>query len=172
VGVKSILLFAIGFLASLCATAAPATHFFVTNDFFWMGTTPCPGICPPPQTVVPAGQTLFLFFAPLDSANAIDPGFVGTAKFRSSDPAATLPADYMFPSTVPGRQTVQVQLVTLGLQTITISDPTGRIAPSTLQLTVAASAFGIPATGRPLEIVFVFLLAAAGLTLLRIRGQS
>ncbi|MGH9513304.1 MAG: beta strand repeat-containing protein [Terriglobales bacterium] len=95
-----------------------------------------------------------------------DASFVGTAHFKSSDPQATLPADYTFTTADQGTQTLGATLKTSGSQTITAIDTVdGAISglatltvnptpPSITSLNNAVFAVGAPGS---------FTVTAAGL---------
>ncbi len=94
------------------------------------------------------------FFRPLtvvarDAFGNIDPSYSGTAHFTSSDPAAVLPDDTAL---VSGVATVNVELMTVGTQTITaidVADPalTGTVSSdATPPIPASFAVSGYPAT--------------------------
>jgi streptogramin lyase len=79
-------------------------------------------------TGVPFGFTV----TALDNVNRIVPGYAGTVHFTSSDPQATLPADYTFTATDNGVHTFAngVTLNTPGTQAVTATDTASGITGS------------------------------------------
>jgi PKD repeat protein len=118
---------------------------------------------PSPVTAGTAGS--FTVTA-LDSSGHVDTGYTGTVHFTSSDPQATLPADYTFTGNDQGVHTFSATLKTAGTQSLTATDSvttainggqTGiTVAPgAATQLSVSApsgatagQAFSITVTGQ------------------------
>jgi sugar lactone lactonase YvrE len=70
-----------------------------------------------------AGTSFGLSISALDASGNVVPTYTGTVHFTSSDPQATLPADYTFTAADNGVHTfANVTLSTAGNQTITVSD--------------------------------------------------
>jgi hypothetical protein len=109
--------------------------------------------------------------AAVDGAGTPDNSYVGTVQFSSSDPLASLPANYTF---IPADQGFRIfpngaVLRTLGVQTISVADPVNNLIPGTLTLTVTGqAAIGIPALANAAKIVFAMALALSGFWLLRL----
>ena len=87
------------------ATAAPATSLAV-------------GICPS----VTAGLACTVSVRARDNGNATDRGYLGTVRFTSTDPAATLPANYTFTAGDAGTTDIIVVFATPGAQRVTVTD--------------------------------------------------
>jgi hypothetical protein len=79
----------------------------------------------------PAGSPATVTVAATDAAGNLVPGYVGTVHFTSSDPIATLPADYTFVGADGGSHTFTngVILKRVGIQSVTVTDTVN--APST-----------------------------------------
>jgi hypothetical protein len=73
-------------------------------------------------TSVTAGTTLALVVTAVDAYNNTVPTYAGTVHFTSTDPKATLPADYPFVSTDKGTHTFAVALKTAGSQAVRARD--------------------------------------------------
>jgi hypothetical protein len=71
---------------------------------------------------VKPGRPVTLSVGALDLYNNSVPGYRGRVHFTSSDPRATLPADYTFTAADNGRHTFIVGLRSRGRQTITVTD--------------------------------------------------
>ena len=76
-----------------------------------------------PATVIGGTSFDFTLTAQDPSGNqGTDIAYIGTVHFTSSDPSATLPADYTFTSSNRGTETFTATLQTDGLQSITATD--------------------------------------------------
>jgi hypothetical protein len=104
---------------------AAATHFSVTG----------------PSSVT-AGNPFTLRVRALDAFNNSANGYRGTVHFTSSDPAATLPADYTFIATDGGVHdfTNGFTLRTAGSQTVTATDTVASSITGSASLNVSAAA--------------------------------
>ncbi len=72
-------------------------------------------------------------------------GYLGTIRFTSSDPAATLPANYTFTSLDAGKHTFFVAFGTAGSQSITVTDTVTATITGTLSgINVTFAMFGEP----------------------------
>ncbi len=60
----------------------------------------------------------------MDPYNNVDPGYLGTVTFSSSDPKAVLPANYTFTAADHGAHNFTVTLKTAGTQSIAVRDTT------------------------------------------------
>jgi hypothetical protein len=103
-----------------------------------------------PQT---AGSSFSLTVTALTPSGTTDTSFAGTIDFTSTDPQASLPGTFNFPSSDDGTATFSVTLKTAGNQTITATDTTNPgITGTTSAISVspaAASQFalsGFPST--------------------------
>jgi DNA/RNA endonuclease G (NUC1) len=110
--------------AILTVTPAPATHF---------------GLSGFPASTAPGTAQTFTVTA-LDASNGGVTGYRGTIHFTSSDPAATLPADYTFTATDAGVHSFSARLNTAGAQSITATDTSSSITGSQSDIVVAAVA--------------------------------
>jgi hypothetical protein len=72
----------------------------------------------------------------LDASGNTATGYAGTIHFTSSDPQATLPADYTFTSSDLGKHSFDVTLTTVGNQTITAVDAATSTVTGSGSLTV------------------------------------
>ncbi len=73
----------------------------------------------------PVGTPFAIAVTPVDRNNQALPGYFGTVHLTSSDPAATLPADYTFKTATDiGAHTFVVTLNTIGSQAVTVGDTT------------------------------------------------
>jgi hypothetical protein len=70
----------------------------------------------------PAGTPFQVTVTAVDRNNNLIPGYFGTIHFASSDPAAVLPANYLFAIADNGTRTFTATLNTTGAQTLTVSD--------------------------------------------------
>jgi hypothetical protein len=125
-------------------TGAPkATHFSITAS----------------PTTINAGGTTSLTVTALDSSNNTVTGYSGTVHFTSTDPNATLPADYPFTATDNGKHTFTgVKLTKAGSQTITATDTGNSSLTGTVTVTVNPGTahqlvFGQQPTSAPVNAV-------------------
>ena len=83
----------------------------------------------------------------LNADGTVDTGYIGTARFSSSDSQAALPAAYTFTAADAGKHTFSAALKTAGTQSITATDAsTGTVSGSETGITVtpaSASHFAI-----------------------------
>lgn len=91
--------------------AGPATHFAL-----W---------APANET---AGRPAPLQLVALDASNHLVRDFTGTVSFTSTDPQATLPADYTFTASDHGHHLFHMTLATAGSETITAADSADSIS--------------------------------------------
>jgi hypothetical protein len=113
-----------------------------------------------------AGTPLTFTVTAKDAQGNTDPTYTGTVHFTSSDPAATLPADYTFSAADNGTHTFPngVTLKTAGNQTVTATDTASTTGTSgTITVNPAAAskfAFsGLPALAIT-DIAFTFTVRA------------
>jgi hypothetical protein len=149
------------------AFAAPADHIVVSNSFCLL--TPCPTL-PPPSNVVGAGTSVGVFVAAFSPSFGIDPSYVGTLHFTSSDPASVLPADYLMTAADQGGKAFTVVFRTPGPQTVSVSS--GNLRPGSFQwvVTPAQAAAGIPMLSKWEKLFLALAIGAAGWAVLR--GQA
>lgn len=83
---------------------------------------PAAGILANAGTTVTAGTSLAVTITAIDSAGNTAPSYRGTIHFNSSDPQATLPADYTFTAADNGVHTFTAVLRTAGAQYIAAWD--------------------------------------------------
>ncbi len=101
----------------------------------------------PTRTV--AGGAVTLTVTVRDRTGEIAPGFAGRVTFRSSDPAATLPAPYTFTAADAGSHPFALTLNTAGVQHLfAIPDPSG-YATGTADIAVSPVVIGLSATDSP-----------------------
>jgi photosystem II stability/assembly factor-like uncharacterized protein len=101
----------------------------------------------PSVSAVTAGSSFQITVTALDILNNPATGYVGTVHFLSSDPGATLPADYSFTPADAGTHSFTVTLFQAGSQALTVTDAANRVGGG-VPLTVnpaAASRFNISA---------------------------
>lgn len=96
-----------------------ATHFGV----FTRGRT-LPGVAIPVLVVA------------LDACNQRVAGYTGTVRFTSSDPTATLPADYTFTPADNGSRLFTVTFATAGKQRLTATDIASRSVAGSVSVRV------------------------------------
>jgi len=124
------------------AIAPPAVRFFID--------VPCVGICPGPVQIirVTAGELFPIYVAAEYAPGFPDPGFTGTVTFSSTDPLATLPGPFTFMAADRGYHLFLNAgvLRTLGNQTISVMDSSGRLPTGSWNVTVDAPAGAILTT--------------------------
>ena len=86
------------------------------------------------------------------------PGYRGTVHFTSSDPLASLPANYAFVSGDAGSHTVSVTFNTVGVQTVTATDVgtssiTGNTSVTVATITFTVTGPGSIVSGTPTNVV-------------------
>lgn len=156
-------------MAQLLACGVAAAQDFspvrleVTNNI--CRVEPCPGD-PPAPTSVSSGSPFSIYVAGLDAFNSRASDLTGvTASLSSSDPLAILPATFTFGPMDQGIRSFPngAVLRTLGVQTITVTDVSGRLAPGTLRLTVNAQVSeGVPTIGEVGRLLLIAALALSG----------
>jgi hypothetical protein len=80
---------------------------------------------------VTAGNSLSVTVTALDLSGALLSPYTGTVHLSSTDPAASLPADYTFTAANRGVHTFNVTLRTAGNQRVTVTDTATAVAGST-----------------------------------------
>ncbi len=96
-----------------------------------------------------AGSSAQLTVTALD-AGGHRVGYTGTVHFTSSDPQATLPANYTFTAADAGQHIFAVTLKTAGTQTVTATDTTTGSLTATASITVSpAAASTVMVSGFP-----------------------
>jgi hypothetical protein len=150
-------------LLALTVTATPLPRLVVS--------APCTGVCPGPadRSGVTAGEFFTVFVGVQDGVGGLDRTFIGTVRFASTDPFATLP-----PTTtlVPADQGTKVfaggtSLRTPGIQAVFVRDDANRFPPGVLVLTVFQPALAepIPTLGGVMKILLASVLLVVGLRL-------
>jgi uncharacterized delta-60 repeat protein len=111
---------------TLTITPVAATHFLVTA----------------PSSSSTAGSAFNVTVTAQDADNNTATGYTGTIHFTSSDPLATVPADYTFTSADNGQHTFTngVTLATAGKQTVTATDTGTSSVTGAATVSVAAAA--------------------------------
>jgi titin len=110
--------------ATVKVSAGATTHFTLTAS-----------------TSNPTAGTVFsITVTALDAFGNVAKGYRGTVHFTSTDPSATLPADYPFKSTDKGIHTFSVTLRTTGSQTITATDTSKSSITGSVTVTVQPAA--------------------------------
>lgn len=132
----------------------------------------CPATPPPPPTTAVSGVAFGIYIAAVDGTGGGDTTYTGTVTFSSSDPLATLPPNYTFVPADRGVKAFSVVLRTLGVQTVTVSDPGNNLVPGTLVMTVtgAQTPESIPALSLEGRVLLAVMLGAAGILFLRLRS--
>jgi subtilisin family serine protease len=102
-------------------------------------------------TVTPAGTSETFTVTALSPNGGTDTGYVGTIAFTSTDPHASLPANFAFTAADNGTQTFTVTFRTAGSQSITATDTSNPAIIGTEEnVTVtSASAQSLKVTGFP-----------------------
>jgi hypothetical protein len=111
-----------GFAAEI--TAVPTSQFTLSGS----------------PTTVTAGVPGTLTVTARDTNGNVLTGYAGTVHFTSSDPRATLPADYTFTAADLGVHTFAVTLVTAGSQSITAADVASGFAGTVTGIAVQPAA--------------------------------
>lgn len=87
------------------------------------------------------GQAFSAAVTAYDAESNVATGYAGTVHFTSTDPQATVPADYTFVGGDSGAHTFSVTMVTAGQQTLTATDSgNGLSGSATLQVASGAAA--------------------------------
>lgn len=111
-----------------------------------------------------AGAAFNVTVTALDAGDRPDTGYVGTIYFTSSDPAATLPADFTFDVSSNGNATFSTTLNTSGVRTLTATDTVTPSITGSASITVnpgAAILFDVtaanvtPSAGTPTNVTVV-----------------
>ncbi len=103
-------------------------------------------------TQVTAGQTQAVTVRILDAFGNAATGYTGTVRFSSTDPLASLPADYTFAAADAGTKTFSVTFKTAGTQTVTAADigfPTLTATQTGSVTAAAAKRFVVAGTAGP-----------------------
>jgi hypothetical protein len=88
---------------------------------------------------VEADDAIRVAVVALDSSNHLAPTYAGTVHFTSTDPSATLPADYTFTAADHGIHVFSVTLATTGSQTVTATDTVDDSLTGSVAVTVKAA---------------------------------
>jgi hypothetical protein len=100
-----------------------------------------------------AGAPFMVTVTALDAFGNTATGFADTIHFSSTDPAASLPADYTFVAADQGRHTFAVTLRKTSAPTLTVNDQAGVVASArTMTMVVAAGATSLTAQAPPATI--------------------
>jgi hypothetical protein len=122
-----------------------------------------------------AGTPIAVTVSALDSSGRVATGYVGTVDWMSSDPRATLPADYSFTPSDLGTHTFYVTLGTVGAQVLNVYDPHGPGGPqsppiqvvpgavASFQLTPSSSGSQTSSGGIPEAVGYAFGLTVTPL---------
>jgi hypothetical protein len=89
-----------------------------------------------------AGSAFSVTVTALDASNNAVSGYAGKVHFTSSDPAASLPADYTFTADSGTHTFTGVVLLTAGSQTVTVADAANPSANGSASITITPSAAG------------------------------
>jgi hypothetical protein len=123
-------------LATATAAAGPVTHFELSGL--------------PSFTAVGALQMLTV--AAEDASNTLVSSYTGTVQFTSTDPIATFPSDYTFVSFDAGTHAFPVEFLTLGPQSITVTDTVYNVITGTATTMVTGGA-SVPEPGTCLLLL-------------------
>jgi hypothetical protein len=158
---SSALVFA-GFAPPASAQPGPAVSFVVSND-------PCLiqvcGEHPSPPKIAEAGRSFQVYVLAIDAAHSEDPNYVGPAVVTTTDPRAVLPPTLTFDQ---GLNQFTITLMTIGDQTITVTDPIRGITGS-LIMSVTAPAASVPILNGSSMLLLAGILGAAGIWLVRVQ---
>src|SRR5208283_5302038 len=94
-------------------------------------------------TATATGQTFYFDLTARDSSNNPVTSYTGTVHFSSSDPAATLPADYTFTAADKGLHAFFLAFNTPGSQTVTVTDTSNTSLSATVTRTLKGPIFGL-----------------------------
>ncbi len=110
----------------VAVAAGGATHLAITG----------------PSSAVTAGAAFDVTVSIVDTFGNTVPGFTGTVHLSSTDPDATLPADYTFTGGDAGTHTFSggVTLTTAGAQSVDVSDTADGLDPASAAVSVAPAA--------------------------------
>jgi hypothetical protein len=108
-----------------------------SNDLFtFSATLPATHLSVSAPSTDAAGSMFSFTVTALDMNNGTAAGYGGTVHFTSTDPLATLPADYTFKPTDFGVHTFQITAGTAGGQTFTVSDTPDGLGTASASVTV------------------------------------
>src|SRR5205807_567632 len=82
-------------------------------------------------TAETAGTSFSVTITAANASGATDTGYLGTIHFTSSDPQATLPANYAFTATDKGVHSFTITFGTPGSQSVTVTDTTTSVLANT-----------------------------------------
>ena len=100
-----------------------------------------------------------------DAYGNVATGYTGTAKFSSSDAAASLPANYTFPASADGSHTFAITFATAGSQSVTVTDTTSKFSATQSGINVAPAApLNLSATAVSTSQINLAWTASAGAT--------
>ena len=172
-GRKKILRHGLG-LAFLCLVrlatvgiANPAVRIVVSNDPCWIMA--CPGLPPPPPTMVQSGTSFELFVAAVDANDLRDVTYTDTVFFSSTDSRAVFPRSYAFTLADRGGKEFTVVLNTVGDQTITATDPVRGLTGALTMTVTGPASTSVPVLSDLTKLLLVAALAATGVWLARAR---
>jgi len=128
--------------------SATDTTISGTSDVSVTGTLATHFAILPASTAETTGSAFAVTVEALDAANNVDPSYSGTVTFSSTDSAGgvILPANYTFTTTGPNADDGEhvfsspgVELITVGTQTVTVSDSANTLTGSTKYTVVSAT---------------------------------
>jgi hypothetical protein len=127
------------------AAGSAATRLIVSNDPCLIAI--CPSLRPPAPTSVQSGSYFTLVVLAVDDSGVPDSSYTGTVRMSSTDPLATLPADYAFTVGDAGMKAFpDTALRSPGSQRIMVSGISGEVLPGSLGLTVYQVGSCVPST--------------------------
>lgn len=121
---------------------------YITQQEWSNGDSGCVTTFPDHLTLAPgagaatSGASFGVSATAADSGANTAPGYIGRVHFTSTDPAATLPADYVYTAGDAGVHGFNVVLRTTGTQTVTATDVDTASIAGAFTRTVAASTAG------------------------------
>jgi hypothetical protein len=95
-----------------------------------------------------AGNSFTVTVTALDANGNVASNYTGTIHFTSTDPSATLPADYTFSPSDGGTQSFTVTLTKSGNQTVTVTDTSSSSIRGSASVSVSAAAASQLAFGQ------------------------
>jgi sugar lactone lactonase YvrE len=107
-----------------------------------IATAPIASLYVQAGTATATGQAFYFDVTAKDSSNNTVTGYSGTVHFSSSDPAATLPADYTFTAADKGLHAFFLAFNTPGSQTVTVTDTSNTSLSATVARTLKGPIFG------------------------------
>jgi hypothetical protein len=168
---KSVAALAALLVSSAAAAQDPAVRLVVTNDVCLVGI--CPTTHPPAPTTVISGEPFSIYVTAFNSFNGRVDTLTSAVYFSTTDPLATLPANFAFVLPDHAVRTFDngAVLRTPGTQTITVTDPAGLLLPGSLTLTVIGTVSpAVPTMSTGVKALFAVLLTLIGFCFARLRS--